>query len=280
MNFHEFLFDSHGGHTSSLVKDLFDTKSFADVTLVCHDNIKLKAHKFILSSYSEVFELTLKMVNDIVYIPKVRQEEMLLVLQFMYTGKVEVPKKSIPEFSQAVQELKVKYIDDKCLVQLRVEHTEGKNVEKKSYTKRKRGPRLNRKWRCEICDLSLHREASFNSHMETVHHKTKYKCLDCDITFKSQSGYNYHRDSIHDKLKHPCSQCSKVMASKSNLNLHIKSKHMNVVYQCKQCPYKGTQASSLKRHMRLQHTVIKHEKLVDKYWLLMRSKSHLYNLGK
>ena len=280
MDSHEFLFDSHVGHTSSLVKDLFDTKSFADVTLVCHDNIKLKAHKFILSSYSEVFELTLKMVNDIVHIPKVRQEEMLLILQFMYTGRVEVPKKSLIEFSQAVQELKVKYIEDKFLVKLLKLHAEERDLEEKLSAKRRRDLRSNRKWRCPICNVSLHREASFNCHMETVHQKTKYKCIECDISFKSQSGYNYHRDSVHDKRKHPCPQCSKVMTSKSNLTLHIKSKHMNIVYQCEQCPYKGTQAASLRRHMKLQHTLVKQEKLVDKYWLLMRSKSHQYDVGK
>ena len=325
MDYHEFLFDSHVDHTNSILKDLHDTKSFADVTLVCQDNFKLKAHKFILSSYSEVFELTLKMVNDVVNIPKVRQEEMLLILQFMYIGKVEVPKKNIVEFSQAVRELKVKYINDESInrfveehvkevkkkelleeqfkemkelleqnlmkvkelqeehvkevkvkelleeqikevkaKELQVEHV--KEVKEKISTKKKRGPRSHISWRCKECDLPLHREASYNVHMDTVHHKTKWKCLDCDITFKSQSAFNYHRDSVHIQLKHPCPHCFKVVASKSNLTLHIKAKHMKIEYPCKQCPYKGTQASSLRRHMILKHTVAKHDKLVEKYW--------------
>ena len=333
MDYHEFLFESHVDHTNSLLKHLYDTKSFADVTLVCQDNFKLQAHKFILSSFSEVFELTLKMVNDVVNIPKVRKEEMLLILQFMYIGKVEVPKKNIVEFSQAVRELKVKFINDESLnifveehvkevkkkvfkemkelleqnlkkvkelpdqdvkevkvkelqdehvkdikvkelleeqfkevkeKELQVEHV--KEVKEKTSTKKKRGPRSHTSWRCKECDLPLHREASYNAHMDTVHHKTKWKCLDCDITFKSQSAFNYHRDSVHIRLKHPCPQCSQVMASKSNLTLHIKAKHMKIEYPCKQCSYKGTQASSLRRHMILKHTVAKHDKLVEKYW--------------
>ena len=303
MDYHEFLLESHDCHTSSLVKDLHNTKFFADVTIVCQDDFKLKAHKFILSFYSEVFELTLKMVNDIVNIPQVRQEEMLLILQFMYIGKVEVPKKTIVEFSQAVRELKVKYINDETLNELLEEHLskvkakelleeqvkglkvikmledqvkegkvqellekQNKHVEKKKSKKGKRGPGWSPSWSCKECDLPFHREASYSCHMETVHHKTKWKCLDCDTTFKSQAAINYHRDSVHNQLKHPCPQCSQVMASKSNLTLHIKSKHMNIVYQCKQCTYKGTQAGSLRRHMKLQHSVGKHEQLVERYW--------------
>ena len=293
MDYHAFLDDSYVDHTTSTVKELYYTKSFADVTLVCHNNIKVKAHKFILSSNSEVFELTLKMVDDVVNIPNVRPEEMSLILQFMYTGQVEVPKKSIVEFSQAANELKVKYIDEELMNECVKKQTKSfektKSIKKEdgqiepnevlcssddsfmreqssASLKRKNGLRPPTNWKCKECDLPLHKEASYNSHMEKVHHKTKWKCIDCDKSFKTYSGYSYHKDSVHEQLKHPCPECPMKLSSKSNLNLHITSKHMNISYQCKQCPYKGTQAASLRRHIKLQHSVVKHDKIIEKYW--------------
>ena len=44
--------------------NLFDTGKSSDVTLVCDDQVKFKAHKFILKSFSPVFETFLNESND------------------------------------------------------------------------------------------------------------------------------------------------------------------------------------------------------------------------
>ena len=280
MDYHEFFFESHVDYTNSLVRELHETKSFFDVTLVCADDIKIKAHKFILSSYSEVFELTLKMVNDVINVPKIKKEEMVLILQFMYLGKVDVPKKNVIDFAHGIRELKVRNMDNESTVKLLKEHVEDVKLEKsdimdeistetepmhdknssslvkeKKSTKKKN--RLNLKWKCIECGLTLRRQSSLNFHMDSVH-GTKWKC--CDKIFKSQSALNYHKEAFHDQLKHPCSHCPLSMSSRSNLRQHIKSKHMNIGFPCMQCSYKGTQAASLRRHMKSMHTIGKREK--------------------
>ena len=40
----------------SILKHLFETEEFADVTLVCDDQIQIPAHKLVLSSHSPFLE--------------------------------------------------------------------------------------------------------------------------------------------------------------------------------------------------------------------------------
>ena len=46
-------------HTKDLYEEILSTGAHADVTLVCDDQKKLKAHKFIITSCSPVFQTIL-----------------------------------------------------------------------------------------------------------------------------------------------------------------------------------------------------------------------------
>ena len=47
---------SYAKHYEGVLSRMFDTGESSDVTLVCDDQVKFKAHKFILKSCSPVFE--------------------------------------------------------------------------------------------------------------------------------------------------------------------------------------------------------------------------------
>ena len=51
-----FTWHSYTSHFQEVLDNLFDTGESSDVTLVCDDQVKFKAHQFILKSCSPVFE--------------------------------------------------------------------------------------------------------------------------------------------------------------------------------------------------------------------------------
>ena len=79
---------SYISHFQGVLGNLFDTGESSDVTLVCDDQVKFKAHKFILKSCSPVFESILNETNDdsksVVYLRGVNQLELKPILSFIY----------------------------------------------------------------------------------------------------------------------------------------------------------------------------------------------------
>ena len=75
---------SYTSHFQGVLGNLFETSESSDVTLVCDDQVKFKAHKFILKSCSPVFESILSETNDdsksVVYLRGVNQLELQPIL--------------------------------------------------------------------------------------------------------------------------------------------------------------------------------------------------------
>ena len=81
---------SYSDHLTEMMKELMTDKSSQDVTLVCEDKTKIKAHKIILKACSPVFANILEgetNPNPIIYLRGIHQQEMESILQFMYLGQ-------------------------------------------------------------------------------------------------------------------------------------------------------------------------------------------------
>ena len=95
---------------SSSFRELRDNKDFFDVTLAC-DNNQLQAHKVILSACSPFFRSILKKnphQHPLLYLKGVKYEEILLVLNFMYHGEVNVAQDELNSFLAVAEDLQVK----------------------------------------------------------------------------------------------------------------------------------------------------------------------------
>merc|ERR1712002_842739 len=86
----------------------------ADVTLVCNDKTKFKAHKFVLSACSPVFQ---SIIDDLpqrehtfIYLRGVEPQEMKSILQFMYLGQATFYQERMNEFLDVAKSLEVKEI--------------------------------------------------------------------------------------------------------------------------------------------------------------------------
>jgi len=93
------------------LKDLRDNDNFLDVTLVCDDDIQIKAHKNILSVSSNFFRNVLRKnphPHPLIYLKGVEHSDLLAMVEFMYSGKVEIAHANLDRFLTSAQDLKVK----------------------------------------------------------------------------------------------------------------------------------------------------------------------------
>ena len=107
---------SYTSHFQGVLGNLFDTGESSDVTLVCDDHVKFKAHKFILKSCSPVFESILNDTNydskSVVYLRGVDQLELKPILNFIYSGQASFYQERIKDFLKTGKDLQIKEIKE------------------------------------------------------------------------------------------------------------------------------------------------------------------------
>ena len=84
--------------------------------------------------------------------------------------------------------------------------------------------RLERKHRCNECDLTFRSEKSLMSHL-TLHDPGRpLQCSRCSLRYKNKDALVAH-EKTHDNAQYACEFCSIAFKRKDNLKRHIKSKH-------------------------------------------------------
>ena len=104
-NFQENISD----HFSALRQEL----ELCDVTLVCEDNQQIKVHKVVLSSCSPLFKDILKTSihsHPLIYFWNVKQRDLCNIVDFVYSGKVQVYQSDLNEFLSIATKLGIKGI--------------------------------------------------------------------------------------------------------------------------------------------------------------------------
>ena len=113
----ELEWHSHANYFQNLIKHLLKSGEESDVTLVCDDQVKLKAHKLILKSCSPVFENILKnddpvVSKETIYLHGVSHLDMKSILDYIYQGKVSLDKRRLICFKQVARNLQIKMIEE------------------------------------------------------------------------------------------------------------------------------------------------------------------------
>ena len=77
---------TYSDHLQELMKHLMQSNESADVTLVCDDKTKFKAHKFVLNACSPVFQSIIddlpQKQDSVIFLRGVYPQEMKSILQF------------------------------------------------------------------------------------------------------------------------------------------------------------------------------------------------------
>ena len=74
----------------AILRTLWDSKEFSDVTLVSDDQQWLKAHKIVLSASSSYFKDILSDNDEdetIIYLNGTQYQDMMVILQYIYCGE-------------------------------------------------------------------------------------------------------------------------------------------------------------------------------------------------
>jgi len=95
-------------------RSLKEEEDFIDVTLSCEEQ-QYSAHKVVLSACSPYFRKLLKSnpcQHPIIILRDVREEDLRLLLNFMYQGEVQVEQDRISTFLQTAETLQIKGLTD------------------------------------------------------------------------------------------------------------------------------------------------------------------------
>ena len=101
---------SFTSHFQEVLGTMFDTGESSDVTLVCDDQVKFKAHKFILKSCSLLEETNT--LESIIYLRGVNHLELKPILEFIYLGQASFYQERMKDFLAVGKDLQIKEIKD------------------------------------------------------------------------------------------------------------------------------------------------------------------------
>ncbi|KAK9499327.1 hypothetical protein O3M35_002380 [Rhynocoris fuscipes] len=103
---------------------LLERESLCDVTLVCEGK-SLRAHRLVLSAFSELFESLLSNHEDkepVVILTGVKFDIMKALIQFMYQGEIKVQQSQLDMLLQIAEELKIIGLGQQAWHSIKREH--------------------------------------------------------------------------------------------------------------------------------------------------------------
>ena len=107
--------DDHSEIFISQMSNDMEEDILKDVTLACAEGHCIRAHRLILSIYSEYFQEFLSKCTTsepTVLLPDIELQVLEKVLSFMYTGKLNVTEDNLPNILKAATKLKIRGLVD------------------------------------------------------------------------------------------------------------------------------------------------------------------------
>ena len=265
----DFIWHTFNDHLMYNMKHLLSSRQFADVTLVCKDNVHVKAHSFVLSACSPVFSKLFNgepQSNSTVSVEGIHHIDLYQILEFMYNGKTTVSEDRMNSFIAASKCLEVREICSEFGDKKEESPPFGDNQELKTewldsyitnYLPQQPIPityQTARKCSEENCSEKFNTTVAHTNHMKHVHQKIKYFCTECDYQGNRKLDVKRHRESKHEFVTYKCTKCEKHYAGQGKLKLHYESIHEGKwKYECDQCDYKTTRRFFIKRHVKNAH---------------------------
>ncbi|XP_013134639.1 PREDICTED: longitudinals lacking protein, isoforms H/M/V-like [Papilio polytes] len=105
----------HKTNLVEILEALIKVETYVDCTLVVDDQVTFKAHRVVLAANSPYFQSILAdvpMDHCSILFPGVKDFEMRALLEYMYTGEVNVTQAHIPRIMKVAEELEVKGLFD------------------------------------------------------------------------------------------------------------------------------------------------------------------------
>ena len=275
---------SYSDHLRNMMQNLMESNLSADVTLVCDDKTKLKAHKFMLNSCSPIFQSIINdfspTENSIIYLKGILSNEMNSILQFMYLGQASVQYNRINKFLDVAAAFEImgisghedfntnkKKLDDGNFNFISFNNEESSDLKPidsnhpsmaTATTPQKSEQTLYLK-QLENVSIPLTpigvKEETGDTLSKMRRIKKEYPCHKCISQFKKKSHLVQHIQSVHEGIRYSCKQCVQTYSWKSALTKHILVAHggPSPKYECNDCNLTFTQKDTLVLHNKHFH---------------------------
>ena len=273
---------------------VFKERSFSDVTLVSDDQKPFQAHKYVLSACSPVFKTLLldsQHKHPVIFLRGVGQQELALILQFVYLGQIQVDSEEINSVIVAAKNLEIKQLFKPLLVQKETSaniQTQFKNkipgdfinsfeqYESSNFSSPIEEP-FKDKNNFEANQIVETSQPSINFTLEkgqTVQGyndkapKTnstfaleetsedslvRYCCDLCEYRATRLVHLKTHQKTVHSVINYFCNKCDHLARDKPSLWIHQQVEHDEVLFDCDECEYKTTNRACLRTHKKSQH---------------------------
>uniref|UniRef100_A0A336LRE0 CSON001189 protein n=1 Tax=Culicoides sonorensis TaxID=179676 RepID=A0A336LRE0_CULSO len=107
--------NNHKSNLVEILDSLIKMECYVDCTIVVDDQAQFKAHRVVLAANSPYFQAILQdipMDHCSILFPGVKEFEMRALLEYMYTGEVNVTQSQIPRIMKIAEQLEVKGLYD------------------------------------------------------------------------------------------------------------------------------------------------------------------------
>lgn len=261
-------------YTDHLQKMLKEMEDFTDVTLICDNKQKIRAHRNILAGCSPVFKSIFQSEdaqNPIIFLRGINHADMESILQFIYSGEASFYQDRMYDFLQAARSLEIEEIfnvasdspesdseDDEPSGEVAGADTQiEENLEKTLETDNDKGKVKSISegslFFCRTCEKTFTRNSTLKLHVETVHEGVKFKCQKCPKEFSQLVTLKKHVEVIHEGFKYKCQECPKEFSTDHSLRNHAKVIHRGIKHKCKQCPKEYSTMDFLTSHVKSFH---------------------------
>ena len=230
---------TYNNHLKGMMQQLMLSDESSDVTLVCEDRIKIKAHKFVLNACSPVFQSIFKDLpqkDPIIFLRGVLAPEMKSILQFMYLGQATLFQNRMIDFLNVAKSLEIKEIskDIECdVVDPSQNQPYDQNI-KPNNGKSHEGD--------TIQNVNQSNDDGVVNHIDNkviTNEAGQYLCNKCDKQFSYYKGLIAHIKSAHEGIKFSCNDCNYKATTKQHLVIHIQSIHEGIKFSCNMCDFKA-----------------------------------------
>ena len=269
-------------HSSTTLTNLWEDKTFTDVTLATKDESEIRVHKAILCSFSMYFRKSLmaNTENNLFFLESVDFQSLENILKFAYIGKCELDDSELEGFLNTAKYLEVIFLSEDVTVTPKCQSTSKKEIyeienkgKKQKYSfecdqcnkkylrkshlqEHKQSNHVKIKgYECGQCEYKSYRKTDVNKHIQSKHQGVFYKCdvKECDYETSFKSNIKVHNSTKHEGLLYLCYICQHVCTSKSRLHWHTKMEHTGITYNCDKCDYNAGQRKKIDEHKRNQH---------------------------
>ena len=266
---------TYNDHLKEMMKHLMQSNESTDITLVCEDRTKFKAHKFVLNACSPLFQ---SIINDlsardpVIFLRGVFAQEMKSILQFMYVGQATFYQERLNEFLNVAKSLEIKEIskDVNC------DGTEASetyvNMNNDDIPKNQESSNLpeanenSNNIANEIASYKYPHKLTSPENDKIKYQTNKisyiteagqYQCTQCNKVFTGRGSMHTHFKSVHEGVNYQCNECDKRFSQKVSLITHQKGVHEGVKFQCNECDKRFSQKITLINHQKGVHKGVK-----------------------